>query len=511
MFGTTTEFYPTPVPVIRQMLKPFIKTYEDKWNRKNEFLKVKGKAILDPSAGAGDILDCLKDTFKINQREMFAIELDTDLRFTLQGKGYRVIGTDFLEYDEPCKFDFILMNPPFSNGAYHVVKAWELLEDDGDLIALLNSQSLKNPRSQTKEYLVHLLATMIGKTFNADKDSVDELLTELADNGIIEWLGSCFQDAERSTDVDVVLIRLHKPEKPVSELFQGMNLDIDSDIFAEGFSPNTLAHRDAIVNLVAQYNASRKILIERHESQFKLDFYLKNISNPVYETTESKQSDSLENKVTLNDQLLILKSRFWNTVFNKTELGNRTTSDFQDRFTKFTKQQSYIAFTEDNIKDVLMMFIENMNQLMQESLVNVFDEATRHHEDNKVSEGWKTNKSWKLNKRIIVPYGVSFSYDSFSTNYNKEKFYSDMDKILCWLSGVKYENIMSTRQAISNFISSIRSTGAYQQKFNSSFFAIRIYKKGTVHLDFLDLKLLESFNKAAAEGKNWIGSEQPLS
>jgi uncharacterized protein DUF4942/methyltransferase family protein len=510
MFGTSTEFYPTPTPVIRQMLKPFIKTYEDGFRRDREFFNCKGKTILDPSAGAGGILDYLKDTFKVEQRKMFAIELDADLRYTLQGKGYKVLGTDFLEYDEPCKFDLILMNPPFSDGAYHVVKAWEVLEDGGQLVALLNSQSLKNPRSQTKEYLVHLLATMIGKTFNADKDSVDELLTELADSGVIEWLGSCFSDSERPTDVDVVLVRLNKPEKQVSKLFEGMNLDIDSDVFAEGFSPNTLAHRDAIANLVAQYNAARKILIERHEAQFKLDFYLKDISQPVYETSESKNSESLENKVTLNDQLLILKSRFWNTVFKKTELGRRTTSDFQDRFTKFTKQQSYIAFTEDNIKDVLMMFVENMNQLMKESLVNVFDEATAHHEDNKVSEGWKTNKSWKLNRRIIVPYGVRFDWGSFQTNYYKEKFYDDMDKILCWLKGVKYEDIMSTRQAMSQFINNLKTNGGYQQKFNSSFFAIRIHKKGTVHLDFLDLKLLEDFNKMAAEGKNWIGSEQPL-
>lgn len=510
MFGTTTEFYPTPVPVIKKMLAPFIKPYEDNWGREHELFSFKGNTILDPSAGAGDVLDYLQNKFKVQQRSMFAIELDADLRFTLQGKGYRVIGTDFLEYDEPCKFDLILMNPPFSNGAYHVVKAWDVLEDGGNLVALLNSQSLKNPRSQTKEYLVHLLATMTGKIFNADRDSVDELLSELADKGVIEWLGSCFADSERPTDVDVVLLRLHKPEKPVSELFEGMNLDLDNDVFANGFSPNTLAHRDAIANLVSRYNAARKILIDRHETQFKLDFYLQDISRPVYESSESKKSESLENTVPFNEQLLILKSRFWNTIFEKTELGRRTTSDFQNRFSKFALQQSYIAFTEDNIKDVLMMFVENMNQLMKESLVKVFDEATSHHEDNKVSEGWKTNKSWKLNKRIIVPSGVRFEWNDFHTNYYKDKFYTDMDKILCWLLGIKFEDIMPTYQAISQFIQQFKKTGTYQQKFNSSFFSIRIFKKGTVHLDFIDLKLLEDFNKVAAEGKNWIGSEQPL-
>ncbi|MBW4617727.1 MAG: class I SAM-dependent methyltransferase [Desmonostoc vinosum HA7617-LM4] len=194
MFGTTTEFYPTPALVIKQMLAPFIKTYKNKWNSEDEFFSFKGKTILDPSAGAGDILDYLQEKFKMQRCSMFAIELDSDLRYTLQGKNYRVIGTDFLEYDEPCRFDLILMNPPFSNGVHHVIKAWEVLEDGGNLVALLNSQSLKNPNSKTKEYLLHLLATMIGKTFNAGKDLVDDLLLELLDNGVIEWLGSCFQN-----------------------------------------------------------------------------------------------------------------------------------------------------------------------------------------------------------------------------------------------------------------------------------------------------------------------------
>ena len=34
---------------------------------------------------------------------------------------------------------------------------------------------------------------------------------------------------------------------------------------------------------------------------------------------------------------------------------------------------------------------------------------------------------------------------------------------------------------------------------------MKIFKKGTLHLDFLDLDLLAEFNKRAAEGKQWLG------
>ena len=42
--------------------------------------------------------------------------------------------------------------------------------------------------------------------------------------------------------------------------------------------------------------------------------------------------------------------------------------------------------------------------------------------------------------------------------------------------------------------------------FESEFFRIKFFKKGTVHLVFKDVDLLAVFNRAAAEGKNWVGA-----
>lgn len=46
----------------------------------------------------------------------------------------------------------------------------------------------------------------------------------------------------------------------------------------------------------------------------------------------------------------------------------------------------------------------------------------------------------------------------------------------------------------------------YAEPFSSTFFDIRIFKKGTVHLIFRDKDLLAQFNRAAAQGKNWVGA-----
>jgi Domain of unknown function (DUF4942) len=503
-----TEFFPTPKNVIERMVKPFCRETRQYNYNGYKFLSSCKTPIVDPEAGAGDILDYLCEELKVAKRDVMAIEINSDLRYTLQGKGYRVVGTDILEYDEPVTFGTVFMNPPFSEGVKHVLKVWDLVCDGGTLTALLNAESLRNPCHKEREVLLNHLAGQIGRVY-VPGDDLDILFAALAEAGNIEWLGSAFKDAERPTNADVVMIRLKKPESETPPDFEGLGFDKDETLNSEAFSENPLAHRDAIKDLVARYNATRKILIQREEFQSKLNFYLQGISDPVYESVKREAGDSLEQELSLNDQLLVLKSRFWNTVFTKTKLGSKTTSSFQEKFSEFSRTQAAMSFTENNIKEVLMMFLVNREQIMKDCLVEVFDKATAYHEKNMVhTEGWKTNKSWKLNKRIIMPSAVQ--WDDFSglrLSYygNIREFLNDMDKCLCWLSGVEYGTYDTTYSVIDNFLRISGKTSGYKEQFESPFFLLRCFKKGTLHMDFRDLDLLAKFNRTAAEGKSWIG------
>jgi 16S rRNA A1518/A1519 N6-dimethyltransferase RsmA/KsgA/DIM1 with predicted DNA glycosylase/AP lyase activity len=463
------QFYPTPKSIIAKMISASkISRYNAKY------------PILDPSAGSGAILDYLREEYNLKYREVFAIEIDPDLVFTLQGKDYPVLGTNFLEYNEPMKFGTILMNPPFKEGDKHVLKAWELLDDEGTLVALINSETLNNPCSQSRKNLVSLI----------------ELYGETED------LGQCFKYSERPTDVNATLVKMTKPKSPHKFTFDG-DFEIDSEINFEEYNPNNLAHRDTIKTLVARYNASVEILKERHYQQEKLDFYLEGISREIMSSSE----DCLKEKSSFNTQLSALKSRFWNTIFSQTKIGEVTTSQFQQKFYEYQRTQVAMAFTVENIHSILSLFYLNSSQIMLECCEQVFDKATAYHEKNIIhTEGWKTNKSYRVNKRIILPYGVSFNYGHFSYNYYTDDFLKDLDKVLCWLSGLKIENIKTTSEALHDFIRKANQEG-YQQSFESSFFKMRIFKKGTLHLDFLDMDLLDDFNLMAAQGKKWIGED----
>ena len=468
------EFFPTPKLVIEQMLH-----YGEYSGRRD-----KG-TVLDPSAGAGAILDAVRDSG--SRGKLFAIELNQDLRYTLYGKKYKVIGTDFLEYDEPTTFNWIFMNPPFSRGDAHILKAWEYLEHGGTLCALVNSQTLRSRHTKSREMLWDLIQ----------------------EYGSVQDMGSCFADAERPTDVEVSMIKLKKPAKESINYFQDFKLDLDEEVKQSAYNPNTLASRDVVKDLVARYNAAKAILIDRYEQQSKLEFYIQGLSHVSVRRDEINPLDCPGN---LNEQIEFLKAKFWATVFDKTEIGKKATSSFRKKFDEFSENQSVIAFTEESVKEVLWLFILNLREMMNESIIEVFDTATKYHEKNKIHhEGWKTNKSWKLSKRIIIPSGVF--YDSscggwFDVSRYNIDFYNDLDRVMSYLSGETIDLNNSTYNSLHRFCwQDARKGKHYSTPIDSHFFTIKMFKKGTVHIDFKEqyLPVLNQINRIVAEGKNWLG------
>lgn len=179
------SFYPTPPKVAEKMLA--------------KAGKLSGRSILEPSAGKGDLADAavgkLECYYHTRCRELVhCIEIEPELQAAIRGKGYPLVGTDFLTFWPDEKYDLILMNPPFANGDAHLLHAWEIL-DHGDIVCLLNEQTLLSPCTANRK----LLATVIEA------------------HGEVEHLGRCFaEDAFRKTQVRVSLVHLHKKREEPS-------------------------------------------------------------------------------------------------------------------------------------------------------------------------------------------------------------------------------------------------------------------------------------------------------
>jgi hypothetical protein len=103
------------------------------------------------------------------------------------GKDHPVVGFDWLEYDGVCYYDAIIMNPPFSNGDDHLLKAWDWMFD-GEIVCLLNEETIKNPCNEARKRLAGIIEQ----------------------HGNVEFLGTAFDIAERKTLVNVALVYLKK-------------------------------------------------------------------------------------------------------------------------------------------------------------------------------------------------------------------------------------------------------------------------------------------------------------
>ncbi len=115
-------FFPTPKPIISQML---------------ELADIQpGDHILEPSVGKGDILDMIR--LHHPENNITAIECNGTLFDVLEAKGHSVEQADFLEHQ--CEYNQIIMNPPFAKGTdiEHIRHAFDLLAPNGKLVAIMS-------------------------------------------------------------------------------------------------------------------------------------------------------------------------------------------------------------------------------------------------------------------------------------------------------------------------------------------------------------------------------------
>jgi len=129
-------FFPTPKPIISQML---------------ELADIQpGDHILEPSAGKGDILDMLR--LHHPENKITAVEQNGTLFDVLEAKGHAVVRGDFLEHQG--EYNIVIMNPPFEQGAdiEHVRHAFNLLAPNGKLIAIMSEGPFFRSDTQATDF-----------------------------------------------------------------------------------------------------------------------------------------------------------------------------------------------------------------------------------------------------------------------------------------------------------------------------------------------------------------------
>lgn len=481
IFNENVDFYPTPIEVIEKMMMG-----ED----------ICGKTVLEPSAGKGNIVDWLQEN---GAARVIACENDPNIRKLLDGK-CEILADDFLfvSSEQVSHVDYIVMNPPFSQGARHILHAFDIAPAGCTIVALCNDDNLER-----------------GWYYEKNK----KLIETVEDYGQKEYLGHVFKTAERQTNVRVTLIKLYKEGEGADEFKDYYFSQMDEDI-ANMNQREGIMKYNVVRDLVNRYIEAVKLFDETLAAAERINEIAKYPDSeydyiPIKFGTMTGGYGGTEKKVTHQQYKRELQKYYWRIIFNKLHMEKYATKLLREQINRFIEQQVNIPFTMGNIYRVIDMVIQTNGQRMQTALLEAFDMICSFSAENSTAgEKWKTNANYMVNRKFIVPFmckGYHDSYVSYGHSWDcrkkKEAYeyvqlngYSveqieDVCKALCYITATNYDNVLTLRMH--------HNCEEWGEWFVWGFFRCKAYKKGTMHFEFLNEDVWFKFNYEVAKLRGW--------
>jgi hypothetical protein len=482
----TQQFYPTPRALARKAWALF----QDQGFRR----------VLEPEAGNGDLAKaapCWPD-YQRMRRTIDCCEIDITRHPALKAKGLAVVGIDFLEMRDGAMYSHIIMNPPFAAGASHVVKAWEILWD-GEIVAILNAETLRNPFSRERQHLVRLIER----------------------HGSCEYLAEAFQDpdTQRKTDVEIALVYLKK------------TANFHVDIMGAILDNATKDHRDRareegkaagqkdlilpasfIENTVTAYNAAMTAAREAVFAQARQHYYEAFLGATLAQRNGEAPADTLSSSkefVTreLAERYDTIKDRAWTGILRSSTVLDKLSSAAQRRVESDFETIRALEFTTSNVYGFLSGIVECQGDIQMDMACDVFDLFTRYHTDNTVFyRGWKSNDRHRTcgmrlkTTRFVLP-GHKSLYRGL--DYYSYQTLRDIDKVFAMLDG-KSAPALSLETLFASAFEELRS-GARK---SASYFDVRYYPgTGTIHFFPTNKTLVDRLNRIVGRRRQWLPPE----
>lgn len=494
IYTDNKDFYPTPKALFERLLNG--KRYLD------------GR-ILEPSAGKGDMIRYIKE--RMGRREAYpidAIENDPHLVNALMGEGYSVVWDDFLTYETYKEYDYIVMNPPFSNVVDHVLKALELAENQlshCEIYAILNKETLNNAYSDKRQALLRKLDEHDAK---------------------IEYVSEGFAQAERKTDVEVALIHAKvKKEGAGRSLYDSIpfftaDREETQEALETSLSTNVKASElDAKMNdierLVIEYETACELARDTFEAVSAKQSFFAYISEVnkregvttgpfTYVTPHGKEYRAED----LNEELDRLRRGYWSLILDTDDFRDLLTNEAIQKLNQQMSVANEMEINLTNIRTLLMALGANQRDILVESVVSIFEKITRYHMNEYSTnihyyDGWKTNDAYRINKKIIIPIKHAFDSWDFGTRVgsNEVRYEYVCYDVKDWI-----EDIVKALQLIDPEVSG-EFEAISDKEFENDTLRFRMFLNGNIHVWFKDERLLAKLNYLCGSHFGWIPSE----
>jgi len=483
-----SDFYPTPPALVSRMMGAVDWRYV--------------ASVLEPSAGKGDLADAIKRRTEAARGHYPAsvdcIELDSNLQHILRGKGHNVIHDDFLTFHSVKQYDTIIANFPFSEGDRHMLHALGILgASGGQLVALVNAETIRNPYSRDRQWLVNAL--------NACE-------TEIV------YLPGEFRDAERPTDVEVALVVAQVPRAASSDSELILNHLTDAQDFhdlpaggrelvdadpVQGMLARFDFECQAGARLIAEYDTLRPLMLDRLSlvEGDDGDRYAKPIITLEIDTRAS------ENRT--NAYVRAIRHKYWHALIGNPQFRAGYTSAILKALDSKLDLLAGKDFTLFNIRQLDAELRGELPSSIEDAILGLFDELSRKYAyiegaGNNVHyyNGWKSNRAHKINRKVILPINGFSSWSwgkrGLDTHYIKDRI-TDIVKVFQYLDGKQ----INANQIVLDRLEAANESGAFRN-LDCHYFTATFFKKGTCHIQFADQDLLDKLNIFGSQRKGWL-------
>ncbi|MBK9497287.1 MAG: DUF4942 domain-containing protein [Xanthomonadales bacterium] len=467
--------------------------------------------MLEPTAGTGELAEMIlrpyaheSDWARHHRPRVYCVEIHPERQAVLQAKGLTLVGSDIFQYKPLVKLTHVIMNPPFLRCEDILLYVWEMLQSG--FIGCILPQTLREGRTSKEQEIIALVER----------------------HGEFEDAGRAFaKDAERYMGKEVTIARLEKKAnaqfafdfEPVNDRdFASPPTDEATEVGLTGYIAPLLAAYDATLAMYGEYNRLRqqllrysKPLVEYHRMRKDERGNTRGENISVIQIIDDIKDETER----FNTFIELLTQGAWMRVLNHPSFHKIMTVRTETALQEYRERQHRVDFNHENIERFLREIAGREQELLIGAVLDSFEEMTKHSPESREAppdERWKSNDCYVVNKRVVLPgflnpIGPGWRSSYFGIAENHSRKLDDIDRGLCQVANVRFESIVTIQKALDLAFNgppgnrhSLKNPGYTQ----STFFKIRYFKKGTLHLYWLDEDLRQAFNIRASQGKKWL-------
>jgi hypothetical protein len=257
-----------------------------------------------------------------------------------------------------------------------------------------------------------------------------------------------------------------------------------------------IIQRKTIDNLITEYHKIVNNIIKAYDYMESAEsIYKESFRDPYFRATPQEHA-SRARELVLNDLKVTTWRRFIELLGIRKILSIAKRKDLDSNL---SDPDALPEINIENVYDMLKTFVDNSDEFIKESCIEVFNFLRPYHFKRK----YRTNKRWFIDKKVILERALddnAFGYKYYRVSHWHRDRLSVLERVMHALDG---KGIPSGYY--SPLEDAIEKTAIDDGIGETEYYKFKCYKNGNLHLEFKRPDLVKELNKLGGDGSSLPG------